>query len=157
MISTKAMDDTGAGHLGETEFASGLFYEYVCINKTLLEENLGGDKKSDSRHLAAAAIRALVESAVTVAPAGKQNSFASRAYASYLLVEKGSRQPRSLSVAYLEALKEKNLLGAAITALHGYAEKDGRCVRKMLLTSEYEINAFAGTGKLSELLMFVAG
>ncbi len=149
-------DDAGAGHLGETEFASGLFYEYVCINKTLLEENLGGDKKSDSEQLAAAAIQALVESAVKIAPSGKQNSFASRAYASYLLVEKGSQQPRSLSVAYLCALKERNLLGAAITALHDTRKKMddvyGKCWDK-----EYEINACAGTGKLSDLLMFVAG
>jgi CRISPR system Cascade subunit CasC len=152
----KGEDDAGAGHLGETEFASGLFYEYVCINKTLLEENLGGDKKSDSRQLAAAAIRALAEAAVTVAPSGRQNSFASRAYASYLLVEKGSRQPRSLSVAYLEALKEKNLPGAAITAPRDTRKKMddvyGKCC-----DNEYEINAFAGTGKLSELLTFVAG
>jgi len=152
----KGEDDAGAGHLGETEFASGLFYEYVCIDKTLLRENLGGDKKSDSNQLAAAAVQALVESAVKVAPSGRQNSFASRAYASYLLVEKGSRQPRSLSVAYLEALKEKNLLGAAITALKDTQKKMddvyGKCS-----DNEYEINTFAGTGKLSELLTFVAG
>jgi len=152
----RGVDDAGAGHLGETEFASGLFYEYVCINKTLLEENLGGDKKSESKQLAAAAIRALAESAVKVAPSGRQNSFASRAYASYLLVEKGSQQPRSLSVAYLEALNEKNLLGAAITALHDTRKKMddvyGKC-----WDNEYEMNAFAGTGKLSDLLMFVAG
>jgi len=152
----KGTDDAGAGHLGETEFASGLYYEYVCIDKTLLKENLGGDKKSDSNQLAAAAIQALVESAITVAPSGRQNSFASRAYASYLLVEKGSRQPRSLSVAYLEALKERNLIGAAITALKDTQKKMddvyGKCS-----DNEYEINAFAGTGKLSELLTFVAG
>jgi len=149
-------DDAGAGHIGETEFASGLFYEYVCINKTLLEENLGGDKKNGGKQLAAAAIRALAESAVKVAPSGRQNSFASRAYASYLLVEKGTRQPRSLSVSYLEALKGKNLLGAAITSLADTRKKMddvyGKC-----WTQEYEMNAFAGTGKLSELLTFVAG
>jgi CRISPR system Cascade subunit CasC len=149
-------DDAGAGHIGETEFASGLFYEYVCINKTLLEENLGGDKKNGGKELAAAAIRALVESAVKVAPSGKQNSFASRAYASYLLVEKGPQQPRSLSVSYLEALKGKTLLGDAITALADTRKKMddvyGKC-----WTQEYEMNAFAGTGKLSELLTFVAG
>ena len=149
-------DDAGAGHIGETEFASGLFYEYVCINKTLLEENLGGDKKNGGKGLAAAAIRVLVESAVKVTPSGRQNSFASRAYASYLLVEKGTQQPRSLSVAYLEALNGKNLLGAAITALADTRKKMddvyGKC-----WTQEYEMNAFAGTGKLSELLTFVAG
>jgi CRISPR system Cascade subunit CasC len=152
----KGDDDAGAGHLGETEFASGLFYEYVCINKTLLEENLGGDKNSERKQLAAAAIRALVESATKVAPSGKQNSFASRAYASYLLVEKGTQQPRSLSVAYLEALKEKNLLSAAITSLNDTRKKMddvyGKC-----WNDKYELNAFAGTGKLSELLTFVAG
>ncbi|HNX18553.1 MAG TPA: type I-E CRISPR-associated protein Cas7/Cse4/CasC [Methanoregula sp.] len=149
-------DDAGAGHIGELAFASGLFYEYVCINKTLLEENLGGDKKNGGKGLAAAAIRVLVESAVKVTPSGRQNSFASRAYASYLLVEKGTQQPRSLSVAYLEALNGKNLLGAAITALADTRKKMddvyGKC-----WTQEYEMNAFAGTGKLSELLTFVAG
>ena len=151
----KEEDDAGAAHLGETEFASGLFYEYVCINKTLLEENLGGDKNSDRKKLAATAIRALTESALKIAPSGKQNSFASRAYASYLLVEKGTQQPRSLSVAYLEAIKEKNLLGTAITVLNDTRKKMddvyGKC-----WTDKYEVNAFAGTGKLSELLTFVA-
>jgi len=152
----KGDDDAGAGHLGETEFASGLFYEYVCINKTLLEENLGGDKNPERKKLAATAIQALVESAVKIAPSGKQNSFASRAYASYLLVEKGTQQPRSLSVAYLEAVKEKNLLGTAITVLNDTRKKMddvyGKC-----WNDKYEMNAFAGTGKLSELLTFVAG
>ena len=152
----KDEDNTGAAHLGETEFAAGLFYEYICINKTLLEENLGGDKKSDRKQLAAAAIQALVESAVKIAPSGKQNSFASRAYASYLLVEKGSQQPRSLSVAYLGALKEKTLLSAAITTLNDTRKKMDDVYGKCWDT-EYEINACAGTGKLSELLVFVAG
>ena len=89
----KEEDDAGAAHLGETEFASGLFYEYICINKTLLEKNLGNTEKGKT--LANTAIRALVESAAKIAPSGKQNSFASRAYASYLLVEKGPQQPRS--------------------------------------------------------------
>ena len=71
-----AVDDLNKGeedavHLGETEFASGLFYRYVCINKTLLEKNLGGDKNSDRKKLAATAIRALVESALKIAPSGK--------------------------------------------------------------------------------------
>jgi CRISPR system Cascade subunit CasC len=35
-------EDIGAGHMGETEFAAGLFYLYVCIDRELLRENLGG-------------------------------------------------------------------------------------------------------------------
>ena len=147
--------DAGAGHIGVAAFASGLFYEYVCINRTLLEENLGSNRNNDSRQLAAAAIRALIESAATVSPGGRQNSFASRAYASYILVEKGARQPRSLSVAYLTALNEKNLPGAAITALQDTRKKMddvyGPCCDGM-----YEMNAVAGTGTLSDLIRFAA-
>lgn len=90
-------DDMGAAHIGETRFAAGLFYSYVCINRELLIKNLDGNVE-----LANQAICALTEAAVKVAPEGKQNSFASRAYASFVLAEKGDQQPRSLSVAYLK-------------------------------------------------------
>ncbi|MHC1596885.1 MAG: type I-E CRISPR-associated protein Cas7/Cse4/CasC, partial [Methermicoccaceae archaeon] len=80
----KGEEDVGAAHIGELGFASGLFYIYVCINVDLLTKNLGGDAG-----LAKGAIRALVEAATKVSPTGKQNSFASRAYASYVLAEEG--------------------------------------------------------------------
>ncbi|SFU97679.1 CRISPR-associated protein, Cse4 family [Xenorhabdus koppenhoeferi] len=70
--------DTGSAHIGEAGFAAALFYSYICINKSLLLENLAGNET-----LANKAIAALVEAAVKVAPSGKQNSFGSRAYASY--------------------------------------------------------------------------
>ncbi len=145
----KGEDDAGAAHLGETEFASGLFYTYVCIDKTLLAQNLDGNND-----LAKAAIKSLVEAATKVAPTGKQNSFASRAYASYLLVEKGMQQPRSLSVAYLTAVRDsKDLLGTSIAALKETRKKMdavyGRC-----WDAEKEMNAHAGTGSLKEILDF---
>ena len=90
-------EDMGAGHMGETEFAAGLFYLYVCINKDLLIENLNNDIALANKTLAA-----LIECATTIAPTGKQNSFASRARASYCLCEAGSQQPRSLSVAFFK-------------------------------------------------------
>ncbi|TAN82756.1 MAG: type I-E CRISPR-associated protein Cas7/Cse4/CasC [Gallionella sp.] len=107
-------DDVGAGHMGETEFAAGLFYLYLCINKELLIENLNGDKA-----LADQALAALVEAAATVAPTGKQNSFASRARASFMLAERGSQQPRSLSVAFLNPVSgyKNGMLADAIQAL----------------------------------------
>ena len=92
----KGEEDLGAGHIGTNEFAAALFYQYVCINRTLLLENLGGNSA-----LAAKALRALTEAVATVAPGGKQATFGSRARASFLLAERGSEQPRSLSVAYL--------------------------------------------------------
>lgn len=108
----KREEDAGSAHIGEQGFAAGLFYLYVCINRDLLIENLDGD--SD---LANNTIKALVESAATVAPTGKQKSFASRAWASYILAEKGSRQPRSLSVAFLNPIKAGNMLQDAIEKL----------------------------------------
>ena len=144
-------EDLGAGHLGETEFASGLFYLYICVNRDLLRDNLGGDEA-----LTAASLRALVEAATKVAPTGKQNSFASRAYASYLLAERGCQQPRSLSVAYLKPLQDADLLGSAIRVLKETRDKMdavyGKCSDACC-----DMNAHAGEGTLQGVLDFVAG
>jgi CRISPR system Cascade subunit CasC len=89
-------EDAGTSFIGVQEFGSGVFYVYVCIDTDLLTSNLAGD-----RALARDAVAALVESAATVAPRGKQASFASRSRASYLLVERGAQQPRTLAGAFL--------------------------------------------------------
>lgn len=109
------LPETGAGaaFLGETEFAAGLFYLYLCIDKTLLLANL-----SDNQELAGRTLGALVECAATVAPSGKQNSFASRARASYILCETGDQQPRSLSVAFLQPVPRGDMLRTAVNRLH---------------------------------------
>ena len=94
-------EDSGSAHIGESGFAAALFYSNVCINKSLLVENLGGDDKLANR-----ALQALTEAVVKISPKGKQNSFGSRAYASYVLAEIGEQQPRSLSVAFLNPVSE---------------------------------------------------
>lgn len=111
-------EDMGAGHMGETEFAAGLFYLYLCIDKELLTENLSGDAE-----LANKTISALIQAAATIAPSGKQNSFASRARASYILCESGDQQPRSLSVAFLKPVGGTDLLGRSIEALEQTRQK----------------------------------
>jgi len=142
-------DNSGAAHIGELEFASGLFYNYVCINCTLLADNLGGDKELVNK-----ALRSLVEAVAKVAPTGKQNSFASRAYASYIMAEKGTQQPRSLSVAFLKALNGKDLLDESISALRDTNKKMedvyGKCSE-----DDCEMNAHTGEGSLSGILDFV--
>jgi len=142
-------DNSGAAHIGELEFASGLFYNYICINRTLLEENLGGDEELVNK-----ALRALVEAAAKVAPTGKQNSFASRAYASYIMAEKGTQQPRSLSVAFLKALNGKDLLDESISTLKNTNEKM-KSVYGECSESNCEMNAHIGEGSLSGILDFV--
>jgi CRISPR system Cascade subunit CasC len=143
-------EDMGSGHLGETEFASGLFYTYVCVDRELLANNLGGDQE-----LANKALCALVEAMAKVSPTGKQNSFASRAYASYMMIEKGNQQPRSLSVSYLEPVKGKSMLKNAVEALKQTNEKMeqvyGDCCEERL-----DMNAYTGEGSLEEMLKFLS-
>lgn len=105
-------DDTGAGHLGETAFGSGVYYQYVCVNTDLLIENLGGD-----RDLAAKGGEALARALPMVTPTGKQNSFAHRPRAFYMLAEKGSQAPRDLSGAFFEAVRTLPLADNSVTAL----------------------------------------
>ncbi|MDP1770741.1 MAG: type I-E CRISPR-associated protein Cas7/Cse4/CasC [Methylobacter sp.] len=146
------LEDMGAAHIGETRFAAGLFYSYICINRELLIKNLDGNED-----LANKAIRALTEAAVKVAPEGKQNSFASRAYASYVLAEKGNQQPRSLSIAYLKPINHReneDFIADSITAI--IKQKDsfdkvyGACA-----DTRCELNVPKEQGTLAELLDFV--
>lgn len=143
--------DMGAGHMGETEFGAGLYYIYVCINKDLLKTNLNGDTA-----LADNACKALVQSAATISPTGKQNSFGSRAYATYVLAEKGSQQPRSLSVAFLSPIKSKNLGEDAVTKLEEARDKITKVYGKCF-DEEARMNALSGDGSLSDILKFVEG
>ena len=146
------LEDMGAAHIGETRFAAGLFYSYICINRELLVKNLDGNED-----LANKAIRALTEAAVKVAPEGKQNSFASRAYASYVLAERGDQQPRSLSIAYLKPINNRenqDFIADSITSI--IKQKDsfdkvyGACA-----DTRCELNVPKEQGTLSELLDFV--
>ena len=151
----KGLEDVGAGHMGETEFAAGLFYLYLCIDKDLLIENLNGDDALANQTLAA-----LVEAAATVAPTGKQNSFGSRARASFILAERGGQQPRSLSVAFLKPVdcrKPNNgmLLNAiqALTSTRDNMDKVyGSCADACSI-----MDATKPEGSLQAILEFVRG
>lgn len=107
--------DAGAAHVNEAGFGAGLFYLYACVNRDLLVRNLGGDEE-----LAGRGIAALVEAAATVAPRGKQASFASRARASFVLAEKGGTAPRTLAAAFLRPVggeREPDHLAASVERL----------------------------------------
>ncbi|MEF3698883.1 type I-E CRISPR-associated protein Cas7/Cse4/CasC [Desulfolutivibrio sp.] len=143
-------EDAGAGHIGVTEFGAGIFYQYVCVNRDLLTENLENDAT-----LAQKALRALVEAAVSVAPSGKQNSFASRAFASYVLAESGDRQPRSLAAAFLDPVVGVGMIAQGVDRLRQTMGKFdtvyGPCA-----TNRYEFDVESASGTLSGLLDFVA-
>ncbi|KUG30014.1 crispr-associated protein, cse4 family [hydrocarbon metagenome] len=143
-------EDAGAGHIGVTEFGAGIFYQYVCVNRDLLAENLENDAA-----LTGKALRALVEAAVSVAPSGKQNSFASRAFASYVLAETGGRQPRTLAAAFLDPVAGDGMIAQGVDRLRQSVRKFdtvyGPCAE-----NRYEFDVESESGTLSELLDFVA-
>ena len=145
----EGIEDVGAGHMGETEFAAGLFYLYVCIDADLLRENL-----VNGPNLAGLAARALTEAAATVAPTGKQNSFASRAYASYILAEKGDRQPRSLSVAFLKPVTGGDFLEEAVKRLRDVRDRMDQAYGPVARERQ-ELNVAKGLGTITDMLDFV--
>ena len=111
-------DDAGAGFVGVQEFGAGVFYIYICVDTDLLLKNLGDDKPVRDSALAA-----LVEAAATVAPKGKQASFASRARSLYVLAERGSAQPRSLAAAFLKPIRGDDYARSSIEALDHFRER----------------------------------
>ncbi len=148
-------EDSGAAHIGESSFAAALFYEYICIDRELLKRNLGGDET-----LTAKAIRTLTEAALKVGPTGKQNSFGSRAYAHFALVEKGTQQPRSLALAFLQPV------GSGPSSLPDYAGEATAALRRLrdnmdrvygaCADEALHLDALEGEGSLAELLDFAA-
>ena len=89
--------DAGADHIGETELTSGLFYGYVVLDRRTLLNNMGGDTE-----MAGAVAARLVHLIATVSPGAKLGPTAPYGYASWVLVEAGDRQPRSLVEAFRE-------------------------------------------------------
>ncbi|MAA74502.1 MAG: type I-E CRISPR-associated protein Cas7/Cse4/CasC [Salinisphaeraceae bacterium] len=141
--------DRGAAHIGETEFGAGLFYLYICVDRSLLVENLGGDEA-----LARKALAGLTEAVAKVAPKGKRNSFGSTAHAIYVLAETGDQQPRSLSVSFLKPVYGESVAEHAIGNLE---------TMRANMDSAYDgcadahrvMNVPAGQGSLREIIEFV--
>lgn len=149
-------EDTGAGHLGETAFGSGIYYQYVCVNCDLLVENLGGD-----RELAARGIEALARALPQTSPAGKQNSFAHRPMAFYVRAEAGKRAPRDLSGAFFTPVDRKlRVLGAndlqqgSVKALEKTSEQIDCCYYDGQAEASCALNTLEGSGTLAEIVGF---
>ncbi|WGF90210.1 type I-E CRISPR-associated protein Cas7/Cse4/CasC [Marinivivus vitaminiproducens] len=148
-------EDAGAGFIGETGFGAGVFYLYICIDQDLLVGNLGGDAE-----LAATGISALIEAAATVAPRGKQASFASRAKAGFILAERGESAPRSLAAAFLKPVKpwlhddrnDDDVMTLSIQRLMNMRDRFAAAYGEEL---DYQaVDVAAGRASLAELIMF---
>ena len=142
-------EDAGAGFVGTLEFAAGVFYLYVCVDLKLLARNLGGNEP-----LVRAAVSALVTAAATVAPGGKQNAFASRARAFYVLAERGDQQPRSLAAAFLTPVENNGRHGPdSITALEKFRNRLDAAYGKCADAHE-TMNCLGDNGTLDKIIAF---
>jgi CRISPR system Cascade subunit CasC len=142
--------DQGAAHLGEKEFGAGVFYLYIHVNRDLLVYNLEEDEA-----LADTALRALTESAATVAPSGMQSSYGSHARASYVMAEKGDQQPRNLASAFLRPFDGEDPLAEAVDRLETTCERMDRAYGPAA-DERYVLDVMGERGTLNDLLTFVA-
>ena len=147
-----ATEDAGAGFLGEAAFGSGVFYLYICIDRELLLRNLGGAGAST---LAADAIGALAEAAATVAPRGKQNSFAAHGRAHYVLAERGNRQPRTLAGAFAKPVDDKDLMAKSIEELERFRSQLDDAYGPA--AENYVAMQVGKSGKLADIIAFCRG
>ena len=146
----KDADASGAGHLGELGFGSALFYTYICINRNLLLENLNGNEA-----LVEKTLRALGECSLKISPSGKQNSFASRAWASWAMAEKGSEQPRSLAAAFWQPVGGQDQLSEAVKRITGLHDRMA-AVYGGEKTAHVQLDVRLGQGSLSDMLDFIS-
>ena len=112
------------------ELTAGLFYGYVVVDVPGLVSNLEGCPQEDwtnaDRTLAGKVVENLIHLIATVTPGAKLGSTAPYSYADLMLVEVGSRQPRSLANAFRNAAKAQT--GDAAAKLNGLSRKHGRRV-----------------------------
>lgn len=106
-----ATEDGGAAGIFDTELTSGLFYGYVVVDVPLLVANIAGvaperwAEAETDRALPARVIEHLLHLVATVSPGAKKGSTAPYAWTQTMLVEAGSRQPRSLASAFEHAVR----------------------------------------------------
>lgn len=143
-------EETGAGHLSENYYGSGVYYQYVCVNVDLLIENLGGDKE-----LAAKGLQGLARALATATPTGKQNSHAHRPRAAYIRAERGPQAPRDLTGAFFQPVKEQPWAETSVAKLE---EMAGKIDRAYGATSDAVavLDVLKGIGTLDEIAGFAA-
>jgi CRISPR system Cascade subunit CasC len=108
-------DDAGSAGIFDMELTSGLYYGYVVVDVPGLVANLGGDAVLTGR-----VVEHLIHLVATVSPGAKLGSTAPYGWAQMLLVETGSRQPRSLANAFRDPVpldRRGGTLESAVNAM----------------------------------------
>ena len=144
----RADEDAGAAHIGDTELTAGLFYGYVVVDVPGLVSNLEGCTANEwntadtDRTMAVQVVHHLLHLIATVSPGAKLGSTAPYSCADLMLVEAGSRQPRSLANAFRKPVAPQT--DAAVEALSGYLAKldaayGAKETRRVMSVEDYDI------------------
>ena len=132
-----AVDDLGegpgAGHLGESEFASSVLYLYACCELSELEQNLGArnatGRKADgeARALARTSLPALVRAMAESTPRGKKTGTAPHTPAEYVEVIVRRGAPLSFANAFTKPVDARegrgDVMGASIARLAEHRDR----------------------------------
>ena len=139
-------EDAGAAHIGDMELTAGLFYGYVVVDVPGLVSNLTGctaeEWQGEDRELAAKVVQHLIHLIAKVSPGAKLGSTAPYAAADLMLVEAGSRQPRSLANAFRKPADAQ--VDDAVSKLSDYLGNLDRCygngeARRMMSVDDYDL------------------
>lgn len=84
-LISQSDDDSGAGMIGDVDYNSCCYYEYVSVDTDILRENL---KNSDNcEQLVQKLIPVLIKTMAFTNPSGKQNTFAGQVFPDMVMVE----------------------------------------------------------------------
>lgn len=110
--------EQGSGHIGTTEFSSGVFYRYASINIDLLAKNIKASL-ADVMPI----INTMVRCFAQVTPSAKQKVFAAHNQADFVLVTQ-SDQPLSLANAFRKPIENSGeVMENSISVLVKHYEK----------------------------------
>jgi len=121
--------EQGSGHIGTTEFSSGVFYRYASINVDLLAKNVKSSVEEVSN-----IVNTMIRCFAQVSPDAKQKVFAAHNQAEFVMAIK-SNQPLSLANAFRKPIKNNGeIMETSIMSLVSHYEK---------LTTAYELESQA--------------
>jgi CRISPR system Cascade subunit CasC len=127
----KTSEDAGAAGVFDAELTSGVYYGYAVIDVPTLVSNLTGVPAKEwlssgvDRGVTGEVAARLIHLIATVSPGAKKGATAPYAYAEAMVVEAGSRQPRTLANAFRKEIAltgdvEKEALKALSEHLAGF-------------------------------------
>ena len=119
LLQGDTMEESGAGHIQDTDYDSSCYYLYASLDTDALRENLKNAEDPDT--LVQRAVPALLRAMALTNPSGKQNSFAGHVLPSAMLVEcKRHKIQTSLVNAFVKPVRpsgEHDLVQNSIRAM----------------------------------------